>query len=212
MEPKAFEQFNLSVRRQDVDRAAEKGDIGFIEQMYRESPLNVSETASICAARAGQIEVIKYLDQLATSKDIFSQRTMKFAARGGKLNVIQYLHYNRTEGCTTDAMDDACSSGYLEVVEYLHNTRTEGCSDEAIDEAAASNHVDIVKFLYLNRTEGCTLRAFAYASHPYSLTDCTSCIEYLRDLPCRKDCHLCHNERSEEVWDRFQTKVNANSL
>ncbi len=41
-------------------------------------------------------------------------------AKNGHLAVVKWLHENRTEGCTTDAMDDAASNGHLTVVKWLH--------------------------------------------------------------------------------------------
>jgi hypothetical protein len=41
---------------------------------------------------------------------------------------IDYNHHDRTEGCTVRAMDRAASRGHLEVVQWLHSNRSEGCT------------------------------------------------------------------------------------
>ena len=47
-------------------------------------------------------------------------------------------------------------NGHLEVVNFLHENRTEGCTERAMNWAAENGHLDVVKFLHENRTEGCT--------------------------------------------------------
>jgi hypothetical protein len=44
---------------------------------------------------------------------------MDFAAGNGYLEIVEWLHKNRKEGCTTDAMDFAAKYGKFEIVEYL---------------------------------------------------------------------------------------------
>jgi hypothetical protein len=70
--------------------------------------------------------------------------------------VVQWLHENRTEGCTTKAMDDAAENGHLEVVKWLHANRTEGCTTNAMDWAAMEGHLEVIQWLHHNRTEGCS--------------------------------------------------------
>jgi hypothetical protein len=44
---------------------------------------------------------------------------MNWAAARGHLEVVQFLHVNRTEGCTTDAISLAAQNGHLDVVHFL---------------------------------------------------------------------------------------------
>jgi hypothetical protein len=46
---------------------------------------------------------------------------MNRASENGHLKVVEFLHYNRTEGCTTKAMDYASKNGHLKVIEFFHN-------------------------------------------------------------------------------------------
>lgn len=92
--------------------------------------------------------------------------TMVCAAGASDLEVVQWLHENRTEGCTTEAMVTAASSGHLHVVRWLHENQTEGCTSWAMDSAAQNNHFDIVDWLRKNRTEGCATHVMdSAASH-----------------------------------------------
>jgi hypothetical protein len=61
---------------------------------------------------------------------------MDWAAECGHLEVVQWLHLNRSEGCTTNGIDGAAANGHLEVVEWLHGNRSEGCTANAMDWAA----------------------------------------------------------------------------
>ena len=73
--------------------------------------------------------------------------TWDWAAKKGHLEIVKWLHENRTEGCTTAAMNCAARNGHLEVVKWLHENRTEGCTEWAMDLAAENGHLDVVKWL-----------------------------------------------------------------
>ncbi|KAI8929871.1 hypothetical protein BC831DRAFT_441366 [Entophlyctis helioformis] len=60
---------------------------------------------------------------------------MNRAAGKGHLHVVKWLHANRTEGCTTNAMDGAAANGHLHVVTWLLAHRTEGFTYEALIES-----------------------------------------------------------------------------
>ena len=87
------------------------------------------------------------------------------------LDVVKFLHENRTEGCTTNAMDWAAENGHLDIVKFLHENRTEGCTKDAMNWAAQDGHLNIVKFLHENRTEGCTTYAMDMAAENGHLND-----------------------------------------
>ena len=90
--------------------------------------------------------------------------TWSWSAETGHLEIIKWLHHNRTEGCTTWAIDWAASNGHLEIIKFLHKNRTEGCTKLAMDWAAKYGHIKIVKWLHLNRTEGCTTDAMDWSA------------------------------------------------
>ena len=99
---------------------------------------------------------------------------MNWAAQGGHLEVVEFLHFNRSEGCTTLAMDRAAEEGHLEVVEFLNLNRTEGC-DYALVMVMESEFIgnddkklDIIKYLVENgRGMGRLEEAFYLSSRCY---------------------------------------------
>ncbi|KAE8890580.1 hypothetical protein PF002_g16035 [Phytophthora fragariae] len=93
---------------------------------------------------------------------------MDGAASNGDLALLQWFHAHRREGCTTAAMDGAAANGHLKVVKWLHANRSEGCTTNAIDGAAAGGHLKVLHWLRSNRPEGCTVAAMDLAAaHGY---------------------------------------------
>ncbi|KAE9103948.1 hypothetical protein PF007_g14222 [Phytophthora fragariae] len=88
---------------------------------------------------------------------------MDWAALRGYLEVVQWLHENRTEGCTDKAMDYAAMNGQLHVVKWLHVNRREGCTVEAMNRAAENGHLHIVRWLQQNCREGSAAFAMPWA-------------------------------------------------
>ena len=90
-------------------------------------------------ARNGHMHIVK---EVAST---FSDQAMVLAAAQGHLEMVQWLHQNRREGTTVDALDLAATFGRLEVVKWLHENRGEGCTTRAMDGAARNNHLDVRK-------------------------------------------------------------------
>ncbi|EEY54558.1 uncharacterized protein PITG_08222 [Phytophthora infestans T30-4] len=89
---------------------------------------------------------------------------MNGAALCGHLDVVQWLHENRSEGCTVHAMDSAVRNRDWAMVQWLHTNRSEGCSRGAMDWAAAAGNLSLVRWLHTHRSEGCTTRAMDWAA------------------------------------------------
>eukprot|EP01133_Synstelium_polycarpum_P007480 gene7480-8751_t len=105
-------------------------------------------------ASGGNVETFKYFESI---DGIYCDtNTLDHAS---SLELVKYIHHNRTEGCTTDAMDYAAVQGRIDIVKFLHFNRTEGCTTWAMDGAASHGHMDVLEFLHFNRTEGCTTSA-----------------------------------------------------
>eukprot|EP01133_Synstelium_polycarpum_P013876 gene13876-16366_t len=121
----------------------------------------VSENDMDNAAATGRLEIVEFLHLNRTEG--CTTKAMDQAASHGHYQVVVYLDRNRTEGCTTKAMDQASAYGCLDIVEYLDKHRTEGCTTKAMDQAAMNGHYNIVVYLDRNRTEGCTTDAMDYA-------------------------------------------------
>ncbi|GMF25281.1 unnamed protein product [Phytophthora lilii] len=58
---------------------------------------------------------------------------MDQAAKNGHLDVVQWLHDNRSEGCTVAAMDEAAGCGRMAIVQWLHTHTATGCTTNAMD-------------------------------------------------------------------------------
>jgi hypothetical protein len=132
-----------------------------------------------------------YLGLLQNNNNLYlTQEAMNNAAEMGHLEVIEFLHKNRTEGCTTFAMNAAAEYGHLEIVKYLHEnicpaTNCEGngsggCTRYAMNMAAANGHLEVVKYLHKNRKEGCTEYAMTSASKNGHL----EVVKYLHENIC----------------------------
>ena len=72
---------------------------------------------------------------------------MNTAAMNGHLETVIWLHLNRAEGCTTNAMDYAAYNGHLDAIIWLHVNRTEGCTTDAMDWAARNEHLEVSRWL-----------------------------------------------------------------
>ena len=71
--------------------------------------------------------------------------------RNGHLETVKWLHKNRSEGCTTSAIDYAAENGHLETVKWLHKNRSEGCSYYALNQASQNGKSEMLKWLYINK-------------------------------------------------------------
>jgi len=114
------------------------------------------------AARSGQLAILQWLH--ANRSEGCSTRAMDWAASSGHVDVVRWLHEHRSEGCTRLAMNDAARFGCLDVVRFLHEHRSEGWTKKAMDLACAGGHLAVVKYLHENRREGCTGEAMRQAA------------------------------------------------
>ncbi|EFA75935.1 hypothetical protein PPL_10509 [Heterostelium album PN500] len=103
----------------------------------------------------GYLQVIEYLcsnfgnDKLELRVEYFDA-----AASNGHLQLVQWIHANRSEGFTREAINRASEHGHLSLVQFLHENRSEGCTKDALHMAACNGHLEVVQFLWENRTEG----------------------------------------------------------
>ncbi|OWZ05794.1 hypothetical protein PHMEG_00022045 [Phytophthora megakarya] len=111
-------------------------------------------------AGSGQVDMFKRLLTHYPEKEV-TKDAMDQAECGGHLEMVQWLHANRSEGCTEKAMDEAASRGHFDVVKWLHTHRSEGCTEPAVDGAAANGYLDI--WLGTNRSGGCSAEAIQQA-------------------------------------------------
>lgn len=78
------------------------------------------------------------------------------------LAIVQWIHENRKEGCTTRAMDAVAS---LEIVEWLHINRTEGCTYKAMDSAVQKGDFEVTLLLHEHRNEAVAALQAAHYAH-----------------------------------------------
>jgi hypothetical protein len=60
---------------------------------------------------------------------------------------VKWLHYNRSEGGTKNAIDTAALNGHLDTVKWLHTNRSDGCTKNAIYWANENGHLETVEWL-----------------------------------------------------------------
>lgn len=146
--------------------AAKHGDYSAMTWVYSHVPRRLLHVESYFLndlAKEGRLEAIRWLHDHDFALG-FSSRTLDLAAGSGSLELVQFLHENRSEGCSTEAMDRAATFGRLNVITFLHRHRGEGCTAQAMDGAAKNGHLEVVRFLHANRREGCTAAGLNYAA------------------------------------------------
>ncbi|GMF23376.1 unnamed protein product [Phytophthora lilii] len=96
---------------------SDDSDIDMFEYGEKESWRSPMDTIAVDAAAAsnGHLDVKQWIELQQT---------------------VQWLHENRDEGCSAEAMNGAATDGYLEIVKWLQEHRWEGCTAAAIDCAA----------------------------------------------------------------------------
>ena len=93
----------------------------------------------------GTLDIIKYVS--SEHRITITANLMDYAAASGHLRVVQWLHENRSEGCTWAAMTYVAKEGHLHVIQWLHENRTEGCTIWAMDRATEKGHHHVVQYL-----------------------------------------------------------------
>ncbi|KAK1944313.1 putative ankyrin repeat protein [Phytophthora citrophthora] len=81
-----------------------------------------------------------------------------------QLEVVQWLHANRSEGCTDIAMDGAASNGDFTMLKWLHFNTSATCTHRAVEGAATLGRLDIVQWLELTRMVTVSPTALVYAA------------------------------------------------
>ncbi|EFA74935.1 EGF-like domain-containing protein [Heterostelium album PN500] len=79
-------------------------------------------------------------------------KAFRRAVQNGHLHVVVWMQENLNDHlfCGTRVMDLAAEHGYLEILKYLHDNRGEGCSSEALRGAAEHGHLEIIEWIHTN--------------------------------------------------------------
>ncbi|KAG6954397.1 hypothetical protein JG687_00011836 [Phytophthora cactorum] len=102
----------------------------------------------------GHLEVVKWLLTNHTYL-CFSPSATSMVARNGNLEMLQWIHRQENQGCTTSVMNYAAGNSRLKIVRWLQLNRTEGCTVNAMDFAVEREHFKVLLYLRANRTKGC---------------------------------------------------------
>ncbi|EGG22291.1 hypothetical protein DFA_04409 [Cavenderia fasciculata] len=137
------------------------------------------------SCREGYLSTVELIDSMFKDDIKLEKLPMDIASSKGFIDIVKYLHYNRTEGCSSDALDYTAPNGHLEIVKFLHFNRREGCTTYAMDWAAGYGHIEIVRFLQEHRSEGATNHAMSRAAQNGHI----NVVKYL------------HENRTESVTD-----------
>ncbi|EFA81531.1 hypothetical protein PPL_05520 [Heterostelium album PN500] len=73
-------------------------------------------------AMSGSLELIRWIHENLSetnTEPVFTVKAMNNAARFNSLEVVEFLHYNRTEGCNGLAIHYAAINGRKDIVEFL---------------------------------------------------------------------------------------------
>nr|KAJ3421263.1 hypothetical protein HK105_004068 [Polyrhizophydium stewartii] len=141
--------------RSDIAKDAMAAELGIdaIENLIALRILHKNRELVEAAAEYGRLDVVQWADKHVPAK-FWTTKVMDKAALSGNADLVQWLHANRTEGCTAKAMDNAASSGNADLVKWLHANRTEGCTADAMDNAAGAGSIETLEFLHSQRNEG----------------------------------------------------------
>jgi len=132
------------------DQIVGNGSLDLLKYSINSNP-NISFTPKAMdhSAGLGHIDIVEYLHQNRTEG--CTVEAMNLAAKNGHLNVVEWLHYNRTEGCNKDALTFACRFGHFKVAEWLHEHRTEGAASFTVKVTSMQGYTDIVEWIHKNR-------------------------------------------------------------
>jgi ankyrin repeat protein len=97
------------------------------------------------AALTGNFDLLKFFHY--NDCDVFNKSVMDNASLNERMDIVRFLNDNRTEGCSSLAIDDLCVKGDLEsVIWFLLFTDAE-YTESAINWASEYGNLEIVEFL-----------------------------------------------------------------
>ncbi|KAL7746687.1 hypothetical protein RI367_007966 [Sorochytrium milnesiophthora] len=102
-----------------------------IRWVIRHYPDQMSQDVLLTTVKQSWVAAIEYFHTLSNAP--FWPAVMDTAAAYGNLDLVRWLHQNRTEGCTAEAMREAARAGYLSIVKFLHAHGYPTCELSDID-------------------------------------------------------------------------------
>lgn len=144
----------------DITLAAQGGRLQLVQWMALNAHASHDVFMTANVAANGHLEMLRWLHE-NVPYCVWHSGVMDAAAENNHLHVVKWLHANRTEGCTTKAMNTVES---LEMVEWLHFNIPEAvCTIKVMDSVTTRSHFDTLLFLHAYRSKGCSVRAAANA-------------------------------------------------
>ncbi|KAJ3411709.1 hypothetical protein HDV05_001819 [Chytridiales sp. JEL 0842] len=140
--------------------AAKSGNLDLMKLLLKNG-FGCNIEAIIGASEWGHLEMVQYLHEnvelLRWSESdyrrLYFSSAMDKAACNGHLKVVEFLHFNRTEGCSDSALRFAARHGHLAVVRFLRQNRSEGVFADAMRRACGLGHLDVVRYLFNDQRE-----------------------------------------------------------
>lgn len=127
------------------------GDVRIFKYLYDQCAIAVTIPSTITAAltRAGHLHMLQYLND--NDLCLFDNHVFDAAIEAGQLKIVRWLHDNRPERCTINALLHAVRSRSLNMVAFVLNMYPEMREAERVNEALRlalySDAQDIVSLL-----------------------------------------------------------------
>ncbi|OQS05868.1 hypothetical protein THRCLA_02043 [Thraustotheca clavata] len=193
---------NDGATKSAMDVAAARGFLNIVKYLNENRSEGCGSYALDDASKAGHLDIVKYLHFNVHSKPLCTFRAMNNAALNGYLEIIKFLHDNRTEGCTTFAMDWTASKGKLRELEEKLEKKELQRQDERQGRTSAEKELRGVLQAKLNLSAG-------YYVQPIATLDSVfpQCLGTPRQgflAPGTKGRVRCHNNVSPEALDGLE--------
>jgi hypothetical protein len=127
------------------------GDLQTVKKLHLVNTPGINSSIVDYAASFGHLDIVQFL--LENRSEGCTSWAMDWSAGNNRFDVLKYLH-TKGKFCTYRAMDFSAMNGYINIVKWLHTHRIEGCTKNALNDAFYSGDLDIIIFLYNNRTDG----------------------------------------------------------
>jgi len=146
----------------DIPRACALGDVALLRFIARQEEVNATpwtkdeplyrpwrfSSASVVAARMGNIEVLRWLLTEYDTESILG-KAVEEAAAFGHLDVIEWLHENFFERTfwSGDGITKAVANNHLETAQWLAANTTSRACDGNVSSIAEFGSIEMVKWL-----------------------------------------------------------------
>ncbi|EGG16772.1 hypothetical protein DFA_07750 [Cavenderia fasciculata] len=167
-----------------IEYGCQSGHLEVVRFLVETASMTITSKCVSWAAGYGHLDIIMYLDQHEKQngqrhQGSFTTDAMVAAASGGWLSVVEYLHFNRTEGCTFSAMNMSILMGHAPVYEFLHTNRTEGCDAQAFGFACEQGNLEAVQFLITNYLAIVQSKRSSYSIHSAAISGFTQVVQFV---------------------------------